>query len=112
MESILCDIRKVMCGSATANEFDTDLVMHINTVFNILTQVGVGPKDGFMITGEDETWDEFTNSAILMNTVKSYMYIKVRLLFDPPANQSLIASMEKYAMELEWRLNAQYDRRE
>lgn len=108
--SILQSVRKVMCGSEFANEFDTDLIMHINTVFNILTQLGAGPKNGFAITGDTEVWSAFTSNNVLLNSVKSYVYLKVRLMFDPPANQSLISSMENYIHELEWRINVTVDR--
>lgn len=103
--SILQSVRKVMCGSEFADEFDTDLIMHINTVFNILTQLGVGPKTGYAITGENNEWSELLLSNTLLNNVKSYVYLKVKLMFDPPANQSLITSMENYIHELEWRIN-------
>ncbi len=103
--SILQSVRKVMCGSEFADEFDTDLIMHINTVFNILTQLGVGPKTGYAITDENNEWSELLLSNTLLNNVKSYVYLKVRLMFDPPANQSLVTSIEKYIQELEWRIN-------
>lgn len=104
-DSILQSVRKVMCGSATADEFDTDLIMHINTVFNMLTQLGVGPEAGFEITDDTAEWTDFVSSNVLLNSIKSYVYVRVRLLFDPPANQALITSMEKYADELGWRIN-------
>lgn len=109
--SILQSVRKVMCGSEFATEFDTDLIMHINTVFNILNQLGAGPAAGFAIAGDTEEWSAFTSNNILLNSVKSYVYLKVRLMFDPPANQALISSMEAYIAELEWRINVTVDRR-
>lgn len=89
--------------------FDNDIVMHINTVFGILTQMGVGSQDGFSITGYSEEWNSFTESQTKLEMVKSYIYLKVRLLFDPPQSSSLIESINRLISELEWRLNVAVD---
>lgn len=108
--SILQSVRKVMCGNEFAEEFDTDLIMHINTVFDILAQLGVSPLTGFSISDDTSEWSAITGNDPLLNLIKSYVYLKVRLMFDPPANQSLIGSIENYIDELEWRINIIVDR--
>ena len=84
--------------------------MHINSVFSTLQQLGVGPVTGFFITGNDETWGDFIGESTLINSVKSYVSLKVRLIFDPPATSFVIAAMEKQVQEFEWRLNVQADK--
>lgn len=109
MNSILTSIKKMLGIPEEDSAFDNDIVMHINTVFGILTQMGVGSQDGFSITGHDETWDSFTENQTKLEMVKSYIYLKVRLLFDPPQNSSLIESINRLISELEWRLNVAVD---
>lgn len=110
MESILLTTRKTVCGNEAAEEFDTDLIMHINSAISTLAQIGACP-DG-SIVDETTEWSDIFPDAKVLNFVQPYVYIKVRLGFDPPANQALITSMEKYAAELEWRVSAYVDRRE
>lgn len=105
MESILNSIKKMLGIDESNTNFDTDVMIHINSVFADLKQLGVGPTDGFRITGTYETWSEFTGGTIDIESVKSYMYLRVRLLFDPPTNSFLVDSMTKQADKLEWRLN-------
>ncbi len=104
-ESILTSIKKLLGIDANYTHFDADLIMHINSVFSILTQMGVGPTDGFFITGDEETWADFIindpNSFLLL---KSYVYLKVRLLFDPPLSSAVIESINRQISEFEWRL--------
>lgn len=104
-DSILKTIRKMIGPSHECDVFDVDLIVHINTIFATLTQIGVGPISGFEITGDTETWADFIGSDPRFSAVKSYMYLKTRLLFDPPASSVAAASMEKLALEYEWRLN-------
>lgn len=106
MESILTSIKKMLGIPEEYKCFDADLIMHINSVFMILTQLGVGPPKGFAITDEKSTWDEFVSDESKLQLVKSYMHLKVKLLFDPPLSSAVIASMEKMIAEAEWRLNA------
>ena len=105
--SILDDVRQMLGVSDSESAFDEEIVMHINSTFNVLRQLGVGPDDGFRITGEsdDETWDKFVDDLKTLNMVKSYMYLKVRLLFDPPTNGSLLEAFKNQAAEYEWRMN-------
>lgn len=111
MESILTSIKKLLGISEDYKQFDDDIIMHINTVFLNLTQLGVGPTEGFSIEDESAEWSEFVdieNNAQL-HAVKSYMYLKVKLLFDPPLSSAVIESTNRMISELEWRLNAAVD---
>lgn len=103
-ESILTSIKKLLGIVSEITEFDMDIIIHINTTLNILNQIGVG-VDGFEITGADESWSDFIENSLQFNSVKSYVYLKVKLLFDPPSNSSLIESTNRLLSELEWRLS-------
>lgn len=108
-ESILTSI-KLLCGVPEEQEaFDQEIMIHINTAFNVLFQLGVGPKDPFKITGADETWSEFIEDNDRIEMVRQYIYLKVRLIFDPPSNTSVAEAFRKQADELEWRLNVTVD---
>lgn len=106
MESILTSIKKLLGIQSDYKQFDTDLVLHINSVFMILTQLGVGPENGFTIKDETSNWEEFISSNDKnFEAVKSYMYLKVKLLFDPPLSSAVMESAKQSINELEWRLN-------
>lgn len=107
MESILESIRKLIGPSAQYTIFDNDLIMHINTVFFTLCQLGV-TEEPFVISGPDETWDEFHADTDL-EAVKTYVYLKCRMYFDPPTNSALISAINEQIKELEVRLNYQVD---
>ena len=81
--------------------------MHINSVFMILTQLGIGPDDGFKITDKSTTWNEYLPDGANIESVKSYMYLKVRMLFDPPSSSSIMESINRLISELEFRLNVE-----
>lgn len=104
MESILTSIKKLLGIDAEYTQFDVDIIIHINTVLMALTQMGVGPEEGFAITDEYATWEEFIGDKPYLNSVKSYMYLRVRSLFDPPLSSAALDSMNKLAAEFEWRL--------
>lgn len=104
-ESILDSIKKVLGLDPEYTEFDNDVIMHVNSIFSTLNQLGVGPEDSFSIEDSTSIWDDFIGSAKNITSVKSYVYLKVRLIFDPPATSFAIAAFEKQASELEWRLN-------
>lgn len=105
--SILVSIKKLLGISAEYTPFDADIIMHINSVFSTLTQLGVGPKEGFSIADETNTWDQFISSEDpRYNSVRSYMFLKVKLLFDPPTSTAVLQSYENMAAEYEWRLNS------
>lgn len=105
MESILTSIKKLLGIEEDYTHFDPDIIMHINSVFTILNQLGVGPPEGFRIEDDLTTWNDYTENNLLYESVKTYIYLKVRLLFDPPASSSLIEVMNRQISELEWRLN-------
>ena len=107
-DSILNTIKKLLGLPNEYQAFDEDIKIHINSVFATLAQMGVCPsEDGFEITGSDEKWSDFTEDDKLINNVRSYMYLKVRLLFDPPANGVLVDSINRQISELEYRLYTQ-----
>lgn len=109
MESILTSIKKLLGIEEEYTQFDNDIIMHINSVFLNLTQLGVGPAEGFLIEDDTATWEDFIGDSNQLQAVKSYMYLKVKLLFDPPLSSSVIESMNRMIAELEWRLNAAVD---
>lgn len=112
-ENILSSIKKLLGLNDGVTVFDTDIVIHINTVFANLTQMGVGPQDnegkniGFRISTGNEVWGDFTDNDILIENVKTYVYIKVKMVFDPPTSSALIDAYNAQAKELEWRLYTQ-----
>lgn len=105
MESILNTIKKMLGPSEEYDQFDTDIITHINTVFMTLTQLGVGPSDGFYIEDDTTTWLEFVPDLKNFQAIKTYIYLKVKLVFDPPQSSAVIEAMNKQIAELEWRLN-------
>lgn len=109
MESILTSIKKLLGIEEDYECFDADLIMHINSVFMILNQLGVGPEEGFYIQDASTTWSEFIPDGSNLEAVKSYIFLKVKLMFDPPASSSVIESINRSISELEWRLNISVD---
>lgn len=105
MDSILTSVKKLLGIAEEYTQFDEDIIMHINTVFLNLTQLGVGPEEGFSIEDDSAIWEDFIEDNIQLQAVKSYMYLKVKLLFDPPLSSSVVESMNRMIAELEWRLN-------
>lgn len=108
-DSILTSIKKLLGIEEAYTHFDTDLIMHINSVFMILTQLGVGPAEGFSITDSDAVWGDFITNENSVEAVKSYIYLKVKLMFDPPLSGTVSDSMSRTISELEWRLNVAVD---
>ena len=106
MDSILTSIKKLLGITEDDTHFDADIIMHINTVFAILTQMGVGPEEGFSIDDKSETWDEFITNKLFYEPIKTYVYLKVKLLFDPPLSSAVMESTNRMISELEFRLNA------
>lgn len=109
MDSILTSVKKMLGITEDYEHFDADLIMHINSVFMILTQLGVGPSEGFSIEDDSAIWDDFISTGSNLEAVKSYMYLKVKLLFDPPLSSAVMESMNRMISELEWRLNVSVD---
>lgn len=104
-ESVLTSIKKMLGIVEEYEHFDADLIMHINSVFSILTQLGVGPSKGFMIQDKSAAWGDFISDETQFMLVKSYMNLKVKLLFDPPLGSAVIDCYNKQISEYEWRLN-------
>lgn len=104
-DSILTSVKKVLGIDDEYTAFDVDILMHINSTFSTLNQLGLGPEGGFMIEDKLATWDAFLGDDLRLNSVKTYVYLKARLVFDPPSTSYLINSLEAQARELEWRLN-------
>lgn len=109
-ESILNSIKKLLGISATCTDFDTDIILHINTVFMILNQLGVGPEKGFSIKDNQQVWSEFLiNGETDLESIKTYVHLRVKLLFDPPLNSAIIDAIKESIRELEWRINVQVE---
>ena len=107
--SILTSIKKLLGIAEEDTSFDQDIIMHINTVFAILAQLGVGPANGFSIEDDEAIWSDYLGNTTNLELVKSYIYMKVRSMFDPPTSSILADAMNKNISELEWRINATVD---
>lgn len=109
MESILTSIKKLLGITEEYEHFDQDLIIHINSVFSILSQLGVGHSDGFFIHDKNAVWSDFIGSEKAVELIKSYTYLKVKLLFDPPTSSAVIESTNRIIGELEWRITTIVD---
>ena len=107
--SILTSIKKLLGIAEEDTSFDQDIIMHINTVFAILAQLGVGPANGFSIEDDSAIWEDYLGNATNLELIKSYIYMKVRSMFDPPTSSILADAMNKNISELEWRINTTVD---
>ena len=105
MDSILPSVKKIIGISEEDESFDTDLIMHINSVLMILNQLGVGPEDGFSITDKSSVWTDVIGDNKLIEATKTFVGLKVRLIFDPPTSSAVLDSINKTISELEWRIN-------
>jgi len=104
--SILKSTKKILGLADDYDVFDLDIITHINTAFSTLYQLGVGPSDGFAIEDETPTWDDFIDGDIsIVNACRTYVYLRVRLLFDPPPTSFALASMKEQLTEYEWRIS-------
>jgi hypothetical protein len=104
-ESILTSTKKTLGLSEDYTAFDADIIMHINSVFTILNDLGIGPDTGYMIEDAEDTWDMYLGTDLNLNLIRTYMYLRVRLLFDPPATSFHIKAIENELQELEWRIS-------
>lgn len=104
-ESILTSIKRMLGITEDCVVFDAVIIAHINSVLSILKQLGVGPSEGFKIEDESATWSDFIEGNVDIESVKTYVYLKVKEIFDPPTNSTHMASVQRLASELEWRLN-------
>lgn len=105
MESILTSIKKMLGIDEEYDHFDPDIIMHINSVLVILSRLGVGPSSGFRIEDDTSTWDDYIPDMANFEDVKTYIYLKVRLVFDPPTSSAVIQAMKETIAELEFTLN-------
>jgi len=103
-DSILNTTKKILGIAPEYTAFDLDIITHINSMFFVLNQLGVGPTEGFMITDNTSKWSEFIEAEAII-AVKTYMGLRVRLIFDPPATGPATDAMNKQAEMLEWRLH-------
>lgn len=108
--SILISIKKLLGIDKDYVQFDQDIIININSALMSLMQLGVGPQSGFKISGEEETWNDFIGERIDFESVKTYVYLKVRLIFDPPQSSYLIENIKEQLKEIEWRLNFQAEK--
>lgn len=108
--SILTSVKKLLGIPEEYGHFDADIAMHINSVFMVLAQLGVGPSEGFSIEDETAEWSDFIGENDKnFQAVKTYVYMKVKLVFDPPLSSAVLDSMNRTISELEWRLNVAAD---
>lgn len=104
-ESILTSTKKILGLAQDYTAFDLDVITHINAAFSILNQLGVGQVEGFFIEDEAAVWGDFIVPLNQLSLVKTYVFLKVRILFDPPATSYLIQAANDQIKEYEWRLN-------
>ena len=106
-ESILTSIKKLLGITEDYTHFDLDIIIHINTIFMVLHQLGVGPDEGFRIEDDTAIWNDYIDDDDNLDAVKTYIYLRVKLLFDPPLNSSVTEAIKQSINEYEWRLNIQ-----
>lgn len=109
MVSILDSIKQMLGISLEDTSFDKELIMHINGALTVLTQLGVGPVEGFSITGKDQNWEDLLGERKDLNFVMTDVFLRVRLIFDPPANSFLVASIDRQIKEYDWRIESWHD---
>lgn len=109
-DSILTSIKKLLGITEEYTHFDTDITMHINSVFFTLSQLGVGPTKGFSIQDAKNAWNEYLPDGELLNAVKTYVFFKVKLAFDPPTSSSVIEAYNRSIAEAEWRINVEAEK--
>jgi hypothetical protein len=107
--SILTSTKQMLGLPEDHTDFDLDIIMHINSVLSTLNQLGVGPEVGFMIEDKTATWGTFLGSDPRLNNVKTYVYLRVRMIFDPPNTGFTTEAMKQQIQELEWRMNVQHE---
>ena len=106
-ESILVSIKKMLGLDAEYTAFDQDIIILINSAFMTLTQLGVGPKEGFSIRDYSSKWSDFVTNHVMINSVQEYVYMKVKMVFDPPQNSFVMSAMQDRCREYEVRMNMQ-----
>lgn len=109
-DSILDTIKQLLGIEAEDTAFDTDVIVHINSALMTLNQLGVGPSAAFSIQDKDDIWEDFLKKSTDLEAVKTYIYLKVRTVFDPPSSSAVLEAMNRNISELEWRLNVQAEK--
>lgn len=105
MDSILNTIKKLLGIDVDDDSFDTDITIHINSLIPALSQMGIGPKNGFIVTSADDKWKDYIDTPNMnVEGVKTYLYLRIKLIFDPPINSTVIEAVNKNIQELEWRM--------
>lgn len=116
MDSILTSVKMVNGISESDTTFDGDIILHTNTVFSILCQLGVGPAEGFSISDATAVWTDFIPESSpkhkKLNDIKTYVCLRVKQYFDPPINASVLTALKEQIAELEWRINVEAETRE
>lgn len=107
MDSVLTSIKKLLGLEEEYTQFDADIIIYINSALMMLNQLGVGPEEGFVITGATETWSDYIGEVSNLESLKTYIMINVRLMFDPPSSSVITEAFERMKKELEWRLIVQ-----
>lgn len=106
-DSIVASIKKMLGLEDEYTPFDMDVITHINAAFMTLTQMGIGPKEGFMVDDYNQTWEQFLTNKVMLGGVKTWVYLQVKMMFDPPSNSILMDAMKQQADQILWRLNVQ-----
>lgn len=109
MDSILTSVKKQLGIAEDYEHFDPDIIMHINSVFSILNQLGVGPPEGFSISDETSVWTDFIGDSLKLELIKTYVYLKIRMIFDPPTSSAVMDAFKQNIAELEWRISVTVD---
>lgn len=108
-DSILDTTKQLLGIEKDVTDFDTEILIHINSVFDTFHQLGLGPGTGFKIEDSSKLWSEYIQDTEHIESIRSLMYLRIRLLFDPPATSFGITAFEKEIEKMEWRLNVQVD---
>lgn len=111
-ESILISIKKLLGLASENDSFDTDVIIHINSALMVLNQLGVGPEEGFSIKSSSEVWSDFIEDTEYLDAVKTYIYLKVKIVFDPPQHGPTEDALKESIKEYEWRLNVKAENAE
>lgn len=107
IESILTSIKKMLGLDDDYTPFDVDILIHINSAFMTLCQMGIGPKEGFTVTDKSQVWGDFLTNKVALGGVKTWVYLQVKMLFDPPSNSFVMDAYKTQAEQILWRLNVQ-----
>lgn len=106
-DSILATIKKMLGLDDGYTPFDTEILVHINAAFMTLCQMGIGPKEGYNVTDYDQTWSNFLVNQVMLGAVKTWVYLQVKMMFDPPTNSFVMDAYKTQADQILWRLNVQ-----